>query len=500
MIPKIIHFTVAKNPISTRQQEAIDLATRLHPGWEIKIWQDPVQLEDSLLAPYYSKTTSGAQLADLVRLDAIYCFGGIYLDSDVYLEKNLSPLTQRENFFCSEDGNVLTNAAFGATPQNSLIKKIIDELLENEPDWRLPPTVTTGPVLFARVLRWEKSLNLYPRETFYPYNWNEAALPPTPNTYGIHKWEGSWLPEKVNTSEHQKAKTLLNLKTRIKSQLKPIFNQVVSAIKRQIAPQPRAYNFGIDVIARTTRGLMMSLPGSDLSITPEIALTGTYEEPELRFLERVLKGGDFFIDVGCNVGVFTLVAARRVGPFGRVYAVDANPTVLTHLGRALVMNWLHDRTVVINAAIGDSDEKVELHFSEERLGDANIGLPQDSTYHRSADLLGSTRRISVRQERLDDIFPAPVEIKLLKVDVEGCEHKVLAGASTLIQHKCFQYIMLELLEEVSTSLHKLNLCAVENLMRAGYAPCYIDHDGNACRVESVSAALNFSRNVLFSRS
>lgn len=147
MIPKIIHFTVAKKT-TPDQDRVIARARELHPNWDIKVWQDPIDTSNFKLSRYHEKTNSGAQLADLIRLDAIYLDGGIYLDSDVFLNRDLSPLLDQDSFFCSEDGKVLTNAVFAAIPRHPLISKLIEDLLNNEPDWRDPPNVTTGPVFF----------------------------------------------------------------------------------------------------------------------------------------------------------------------------------------------------------------------------------------------------------------------------------------------------------------------------------------------------------------
>jgi len=499
MIPRILHFSIPERPTDD-QRRAIDEARRRNPDWEVKVWQDPVQNDGFLLKDYHCKANSGAQLADLIRLDAIFRFGGIYLDSDIFLNKSLLPLTSSDHFFCSEDGKNLTNAAFGATSNNRLIEKIIRELLENEPDWTLPPNVTTGPVLFARVLQWESELVLLPRETFYPYNWNEEPVAPLPNSYGVHAWAASWSNSGKKVKRSTKSRLREALVGKVRKAARPLYKSLEARLVKVVDDPRQSYAYGQDLIASTNRGILMSLPGSDLSITPEIALRGTYEETELRFIEKHLSGGDFFIDVGCNVGIFSLVAARRVGPFGRVYAFDPNPTVLDHLRRSLVINWLHDRTIVADKAVGDSNDPIELQFSENILGGANMGLPAESAYHRSVEQLGGREiRRTIDQVRLDEVFKAPIEIKILKIDVEGFEHKVLAGARKMLADKCFRYIILELLEEVAADLHRLNLEAANDLMQSGYAPCRIGADGSLSRCASLRESRRHSRNVLFER-
>jgi SAM-dependent methyltransferase len=133
----------------------------------------------------------------------------------------------------------------------------------------------------------------------------------------------------------------------------------------------QVYAYGQDLIVSSNRNISMSLPGADLSITPSIAISGGFEDAEVSFMEQVLKGGDFVVDAGCNIGVFTLAAARKVGPFGRVFAFDPNPLVLEHLKRSLFMNHWHDRVRILQYALGEIEDNVSVCFSKYALGDAS---------------------------------------------------------------------------------------------------------------------------------
>jgi FkbM family methyltransferase len=501
-IERIIHFTVPSQ-LTEKQSRAIERARELHPDWVVMVWRDPIDAAGFRLANYHGSANSGAQLADLIRLDVILRYGGVYLDSDVFLQKSLLPLLELDNFFCSEDGQNLTNAVFAASKGHPLIERLILDLVNNEPDWKLPPNQTTGPVFFSRVLHWQKSLNLLPRDTFYPYNWNEKPIAPLPTTYGIHEWAGSWLNKSTKNSDPKKkswiyisiASTKFFLKKKLRGILLRIARVMIADVKRSIG----AYSFGHDLITRTNRGIYISLAGADLSITPEIALNLTYEERELKFLEKYLKGGDFFVDIGCNVGIFSLTAAKCVGPFGRVYAIDANSEILVHLKRSLVMNWVHDRTIVMNNAVGAWSGEVVLQYSEQSLGGANVGLSSESAFNSTVELIGNVNKKKVSQVRLDDIFPFNQEIKILKIDVEGSEYGVLQGADRLIGGRSIDFILLELLEEISADKHELNIAAVLGLIDRGYVTCSIDDYGNLCKETSLNSAMMRSRNIVLAR-
>ena len=73
-----------------------------------------------------------------------------------------------------------------------MLKHLIDVLGQNEVDWKLSPEQTTGPKLFSRELKWRDDVVVIPRETFYPYNWNERPGENRRWTYAAHLWEHSW--------------------------------------------------------------------------------------------------------------------------------------------------------------------------------------------------------------------------------------------------------------------------------------------------------------------
>ena len=111
---RIIHFTVPAK-LTPVNMEMIELARKLHPTWEVKVWQDPMRPDGYPLERYWQKANSGAQLSDLLRLDVLYKWGGVYLDGDMRLLKPLDDLADKFEFFvASHEGLVPINAIVGA--------------------------------------------------------------------------------------------------------------------------------------------------------------------------------------------------------------------------------------------------------------------------------------------------------------------------------------------------------------------------------------------------
>src|ERR1700724_4253990 len=74
------------------------------------------------------------------------------------------------------------------------------------------------------------------------------------------------------------------------------------------------------------QGMKIHCVNSDLYIGGEIARTGSYEPFEMDLLLSLLNEGDIAVDIGANIGVYTLNMAQRIGAMGKVYAFEPEPT------------------------------------------------------------------------------------------------------------------------------------------------------------------------------
>jgi FkbM family methyltransferase len=198
------------------------------------------------------------------------------------------------------------------------------------------------------------------------------------------------------------------------------------------------------------------LDATDEKLTPWIRSHATWEADVVRLLERTLRPGMVVVDVGANVGLHAVLAAQLVAPGGTVYAVE--PQAWT--AKLLSANaWRHGcgNLVVLPVAAG------------ERSGTAALAVPPEG--RSGAGLVpsgGDGAEVAV--EPLDDLVPE--RVALLKIDVEGAETAVLAGARALISRSPGLVAVVEFRPRASEAAEVLGY--YESL---GFELCRLGRDG-----------------------
>jgi FkbM family methyltransferase len=140
-----------------------------------------------------------------------------------------------------------------------------------------------------------------------------------------------------------------------------------------------------------------------------------YDWAEFTLIDRALPPDGVFVDIGANVGVYSLWAARRLGPEGRVLAIEPNPAALSRLHENIGFNDFAARITVIPVGVADKDGSFTLH-----LDPANLGA--SSLKGRSAQTIEIACRplAALLAER------GIAAVDILKIDIEGAEDIALA--------------------------------------------------------------------------
>ncbi|PYR26281.1 MAG: hypothetical protein DMF98_09505 [Acidobacteria bacterium] len=169
-----------------------------------------------------------------------------------------------------------------------------------------------------------------------------------------------------------------------------------------------------------------------------------YEPRTTDFLVESLEPGDVFVDIGASHGYFTLIAASRVGPAGRVYAFEPNPPVFRQLADHVRLNGFDDRVRLADIALADTNG--EATFFVSRCA-TNSGLSSlKVTEQRVRDgVLSTQHSVRVAAETFDRWYgrtnPGPIAV--VKIDVEGAEDRVFDGMTTALHSGAIRSIVCE---------------------------------------------------------
>jgi FkbM family methyltransferase len=143
---------------------------------------------------------------------------------------------------------------------------------------------------------------------------------------------------------------------------------------------------------------------------------GLHEFADMAFLLHFLRPSDLFVDVGANIGSYTILASSVVG--SRVLAIEPDPVTMGHLKRNISVNQMDHLVQKVEVAIGATQ------------GSVQFTIGQDTTNQVSSDPSMATR--SVKLTSLD-LLLANEEPVFIKLDVEGYEPEAFAGARETLQ-------------------------------------------------------------------
>ena len=174
------------------------------------------------------------------------------------------------------------------------------------------------------------------------------------------------------------------------------------------------------------------LPATDSSLNRDLLLRGSYEPEAVAAFLAALEQGMSVFDIGANIGYYTAVAATSVGPAGRVYAFEPDPRNVEVLRRNSAQPRGAPITVVA-AAVGGREGKTSLFVNP---ADSSI----NSLARANADVLGPrdvARPLTVPSLTLDMFVrrEGARQPDVIKIDVQGAEMLVLAGAHEVLSHR-----------------------------------------------------------------
>jgi FkbM family methyltransferase len=237
------------------------------------------------------------------------------------------------------------------------------------------------------------------------------------------------------------------------------YNSVAAARKTEWL---RIQSQGHPATAHLGRGARILLyPDSVLS---ELLFRGDFELDEICFVGAYLRPGDVVVDAGANVGVYTVVAAQRVGARGRVYSFEPTPRTFRRLTENVSLNRF-ENVVCSQLGLSDAPELLELRVSADGLDAWNsFGTPA----HEGV-FSGEAVSVTAFNGYAREVGLCPGDVTLMKIDVEGWEERVLAGASDFLAHPNGPALVVETNDSAARSAGSSAEAILRTLRGFGYS-------------------------------
>lgn len=225
VIPKIIHYMwLGGKNIPNNLQKCIDSWKRYCPDYEIKCWNESnYDVNKNLYMKQAYENKAYGFVPDYARLDILYNYGGIYLDADIELQRNLDDLLYQDAFCSVEKWQVINfGGCSGAVPHHKSILSYL-QLRSEIPFINADGSLNkygSGLIDTTVALQNGYRINgqnqtisdmvIYAYDYFHPYDYMSGECEITENTFSIHHFNGGWLTE-VQKAENKKTASNYNL-------------------------------------------------------------------------------------------------------------------------------------------------------------------------------------------------------------------------------------------------------------------------------------------------
>lgn len=212
MIPKVIHYCwFGKNPLPKIVVDCMNSWRKFCPDYKIVEWNESnFDISDCPYVAQAYQSKMWAFVSDYARIKILYENGGVYLDTDVELIKNIDPLLNDQAFMGFETKlGVNSGLIAGSVPKLSIFAELLEIykntlFINNDGSLNLTSCVEYQTNLLVQhglikenKIQYINEIKIYPIEYFSPLNHYTGIITLTPETYSIHRYEGTWASESI---------------------------------------------------------------------------------------------------------------------------------------------------------------------------------------------------------------------------------------------------------------------------------------------------------------
>ena len=170
----------------------------------------------------------------------------------------------------------------------------------------------------------------------------------------------------------------------------------------------------------------------DANDSLHLSVHESFEDLESEIMRKNVREGDLVLDIGANIGYYSLLLAKLVGGNGKVYSFEPEPSNFALLKKNIEVNG-YKNIIPIQKAVSESNRKIKFYLEKENFGAHKI--------HNSNKKMNS---IEVDSVKLDSFFKNKKQkINFIKMDIEGAEGKAIQGMQNLIKTNKNLKIILE---------------------------------------------------------
>jgi len=227
LIPKKIHYMwLGGNEIPKSLQRCIDSWKYYCPDYEIIRWDESnYDVHKNVFVSQAYDNKKYGFVPDYARIELLYEYGGIYLDTDVEMKRNIDPFLYQEAFCSVEKWQVLNfGGCSGSVKGHKSLEPFLEKWSQREllrEDGTLD-CISSGLIDTSIALEGGyklngeiqnvRGMNIYTNDFFHPYDYMTGRIEETPNTFSIHHFHGGWLDGKSkcdNAKAMEKYETLM---------------------------------------------------------------------------------------------------------------------------------------------------------------------------------------------------------------------------------------------------------------------------------------------------